>query len=318
MNLQKNHWALEHTRRYLIAGSIAIALTALGVGTNLPSITDSEPWIASSRTARKKNPAPTDPVSMAIAKKLYKRECASCHGDSGRGDGKSAAELDPRPTDLTTGATWAQTDGELYWKITGGRTPMPAFKDLMSDQERWLVVNYVRTLAPKPDVMPPRFDVPKQFRAALSDVMDPYHDLHTALAGNNPTGASAAAAQLLASVQRVKAIDTSALHKTIGRSWTSTLKKLESAAKALSEDTDPVSTQENFAKFSRSMVDAITRFGHTESVPLRIFASPTSDGDPARFWLQHAAQPLNPYGDASSLKSGDPVNTIAARVMQDE
>jgi mono/diheme cytochrome c family protein len=41
------------------------------------------------------------------------------------------------------------TDGELYWQTTYGRRPMPAFRDKLSEPERWEVVDYIRTFAQK-------------------------------------------------------------------------------------------------------------------------------------------------------------------------
>ena len=41
-----------------------------------------------------------------------------------------------------------ETDGELFWKISNGRGPMPPWKHL-PDQERWELVNYIRTLQKK-------------------------------------------------------------------------------------------------------------------------------------------------------------------------
>ena len=39
------------------------------------------------------------------------------------------------------------TDGELYWQTTYGRRPMPAFAHKLSDEQRWKVVDYIRTFA---------------------------------------------------------------------------------------------------------------------------------------------------------------------------
>ena len=49
---------------------------------------------------------------------------------------------------------WQQTDGAIFWKLTEGKTPMPAWGETLSEEQRWSVVNYVRTLAPKPKSNP--------------------------------------------------------------------------------------------------------------------------------------------------------------------
>jgi len=42
----------------------------------------------------------------------------------------------------------AQSDGELFFKTSFGRDDMPEFtKKLLDDEDRWLIVNYIRTLA---------------------------------------------------------------------------------------------------------------------------------------------------------------------------
>lgn len=106
-------------------------------------------WKAPPYKARKKNPITTSPESIALGKKFYKRECHSCHGTEGKGDGPSAKDLEREPGNLSDPEMWKQTDGAIFWKMTVGRTPMPSFRELLTDEERWNVVNYVRTLAPK-------------------------------------------------------------------------------------------------------------------------------------------------------------------------
>lgn len=49
---------------------------------------------------------------------------------------------------MTGPELWHQTDGELFWKITIGRRPMPANRKLLTEEERWHLVNYTRMLAP--------------------------------------------------------------------------------------------------------------------------------------------------------------------------
>ncbi len=78
--------------------------------------------------------------------KLFALQCLTCHGESGKGDGPNAKFLEKRPKDLTDPAVQAQTDGELFWKITNGRAPMPTFDKILNPNQRWMIVNYLRTL----------------------------------------------------------------------------------------------------------------------------------------------------------------------------
>jgi len=104
-------------------------------------------WKAPSRAAARKNPITPDHRSIALGKNVYGRQCLCCHGAQGQGDGPQAKDLEPKPRDLTSDVVTEQTDGTLFWKISHGRKPMPSFEKLTSEDERWDVINYVRTLA---------------------------------------------------------------------------------------------------------------------------------------------------------------------------
>jgi mono/diheme cytochrome c family protein len=110
-----------------------------------------EEWKAPERASRRKNPIPTDGNSIAAGKTVYAKECFSCHGVTGKGDGPAARALPKSPGDLSDPKMWEQTDGALFWKITTGKVPMPYYEKLLTEEQRWNVVNYIRTLAPHPD-----------------------------------------------------------------------------------------------------------------------------------------------------------------------
>ena len=103
-------------------------------------------WKAPARAARATNPVRPDARSLAEGKQIYANECLVCHGASGKGDGSKAGELRTNPGDLSDPRMSQQTDGELFWKITRGRTPMPAYRGRFSEKQRWAMVNYLRTL----------------------------------------------------------------------------------------------------------------------------------------------------------------------------
>jgi mono/diheme cytochrome c family protein len=109
-----------------------------------------EAWTAPSRASRKANPVAVDDQSLATGKALYAKHCLSCHGATGLGNGPAAKDLEKSPGDLSKPKMWEQTDGAIFWKITTGKKPMPSFEALTTEQERWQIVNYMRTLAPKP------------------------------------------------------------------------------------------------------------------------------------------------------------------------
>ena len=78
---------------------------------------------------------------------LYAKNCSSCHGESGRGDGPSGLFMKQKPADLRSGAVRKMSDEELFSRITEGKQPMPGFGKKLSDEERRAVVRYVRELA---------------------------------------------------------------------------------------------------------------------------------------------------------------------------
>lgn len=133
----------------LIAGVLGTALVMAGALAQ-DTKTGVVEWIAPARAAKKKNPIAVDAASLAKGKTLYTKECASCHGNAGKGDGPAAKALEKHPGDLSLPKLWDQTDGAIFWKLTEGRKPMPSNLLTMSEDDRWHVINYTRTLAPKP------------------------------------------------------------------------------------------------------------------------------------------------------------------------
>ena len=102
-----------------------------------------KPWAAPETAVKMKNPTKSD----GSGKDVWGQQCKSCHGAKGLGDGPKAEKLEISAGNFTTAEFAKITDGELFWKITEGRKPMPSFKDKLSDNERWQVVNYLRGFA---------------------------------------------------------------------------------------------------------------------------------------------------------------------------
>ena len=98
------------------------------------------------------NPIPANSESIAAGQEIYSSHCASCHGTTGKGDGPVGLTLNPRPADLSQHAvTGIHPDSQLFEWITNGfpGSRMPAFRTALSDTDRWNLVNFIRTLAPK-------------------------------------------------------------------------------------------------------------------------------------------------------------------------
>jgi mono/diheme cytochrome c family protein len=107
-------------------------------------------WSIVARARKLKNPVPATPAALAEAKPLYQQHCQRCHGADGDGHGEKAPSLSVAPGDFTDVSKMSRvSDGELYWQITYGRLPMPAFKDKIDQEGRWELVDYIRTFAEK-------------------------------------------------------------------------------------------------------------------------------------------------------------------------
>lgn len=97
--------------------------------------------------AKRPNPVPATPASVATGERLFKIYCTPCHGPGGKGDGLVSPKFIP-PPDLTNPSLQkARTDGYIQHVIGTGGAVMPAYGEALSPQERWQVVNFLRSLA---------------------------------------------------------------------------------------------------------------------------------------------------------------------------
>ncbi len=97
------------------------------------------------------NPLPPTEASLARGAALYGQQCAVCHGPAGKGDGPQAAALNPRPVDLRQHVT-AHADAVLFGFMSDGvrGTAMPAYRETLTEEERWHALNYIKSFAGQP------------------------------------------------------------------------------------------------------------------------------------------------------------------------
>jgi mono/diheme cytochrome c family protein len=103
-------------------------------------------WEAPGESKNIPNPVKTDGRTVERGSQLFRLHCVDCHGEAGVGDGKMAKKLGYQPADLTLERLSQQSDGEIYWKISKGREPMPPWEKQLTTRERWDLVSYIRTL----------------------------------------------------------------------------------------------------------------------------------------------------------------------------
>ena len=89
------------------------------------------------------------PDSLSEGMDLYYTSCAACHGARGQGNGPDAASLDATLPNFTDQEYMAnESDADFFAAITQGVPPvMPAYADQMSEEQRWALTNYLRSLS---------------------------------------------------------------------------------------------------------------------------------------------------------------------------
>lgn len=106
---------------------------------------DNTPWVAPENSKTTSNPIEANKISVDKGMKIFNQQCWSCHGKNGNGNGPAAKALKAKPADFSKETFQNQTDGEIYWKISNGRGEMAGYKNSLKDENRWQLVNFLRT-----------------------------------------------------------------------------------------------------------------------------------------------------------------------------
>lgn len=125
---------------------ILFTLTILLAVASIVNAQKAKPWDAPEKFKTMKNPVKTDDASVKAGKVLYDKNCASCHGKAGLGDGPKARGLETFPGDFSKADFQKLPDGELFFKTKTGREDMPKYEGKIDDEGVWQIVNYMRTL----------------------------------------------------------------------------------------------------------------------------------------------------------------------------
>lgn len=135
--------------RPFVLVTAVLAVLTFGFWDNSAAAADSksDKWVSPPQSAAKKNPTASTQESIAAGQKIYSKTCAMCHGKTGDADGPAVIELNIHPAKLSDPQLATQSDGTLFWKITTGKKPMPAYGKRLSETDRWNLVNYIRTFS---------------------------------------------------------------------------------------------------------------------------------------------------------------------------
>jgi mono/diheme cytochrome c family protein len=104
-------------------------------------------WAVPEYTKGLKNPLAGNTAATTEGKVIYGQMCVLCHGITGKGNGEAGLSLEKKPANfLALKDIPNETDGEIFWKITVGKPPMSSYDELLTEDQRWQLVNYIRVL----------------------------------------------------------------------------------------------------------------------------------------------------------------------------
>jgi len=126
-----------------------LVLLALLILTATKGIAQEVNWTAPEYSNSLKNPFLGNQKATAEGKTIYNQMCVLCHGNNGKGNGEAGLTLEPRPANFTALQVKNETDGAIFWKITNGKAPMATYFEILTDDQRWKLVNYIRELEKK-------------------------------------------------------------------------------------------------------------------------------------------------------------------------
>lgn len=111
------------------------------------SLNKQTPWVAPPEADELINPLKDQTAALKLGLKIYSEECVVCHGKYGKAETDISKTLEQKPKNFTKEDFMNQSDGAIYWKLAEGRGLMQPFKTMLTDEEIWSVVVYVKELA---------------------------------------------------------------------------------------------------------------------------------------------------------------------------
>jgi mono/diheme cytochrome c family protein len=121
-----------------------ICLVGFSSEKNVSNHSDQEAWKAPAWADTLKSPFHEEPLTLAQGEELFTLYCATCHGETGYGDGAAGGALGQKPANFHDTLVTSQSNGALFWKLSTGKGNMPPFKDVFTEEQRWQLVAYLR------------------------------------------------------------------------------------------------------------------------------------------------------------------------------
>lgn len=126
------------TMKFLFVSAAVLFLSA-------SLVAQPKPWVVPANFKSMKNPVATGEASNKAGMAIYTKNCASCHGKAGLGDGVKARALKTFPGDFSKAEYQGQSDGDHFYKTKTGRGEMPKYEGKLAEADIWNAVNYMRT-----------------------------------------------------------------------------------------------------------------------------------------------------------------------------
>ena len=139
-------------------------------------------WTVPQQAMQMENPFQNDTAAIEKGANIYQKLCVSCHGVSGKGDPIARKAMNPKPAVFTTNRFQKQSEGTIYWKISEGRGAMASYKNMLSEEERWQLVSYLKSLkqtdisnspVPKADATIDAFPFSQLINAKTTHIINP-------------------------------------------------------------------------------------------------------------------------------------------------
>jgi mono/diheme cytochrome c family protein len=127
------------TMKLFFSGALVLMVSAALVA-------QPKPWVVPANFKSMKNPVAQSDASAKAGLAVFTKNCASCHGKAGLGDGVKARTLKDFPGNFSKADFQSLADGDIFYRTKTGRGEMPKYDGKLSDDDIWNVVNYIRTL----------------------------------------------------------------------------------------------------------------------------------------------------------------------------
>lgn len=130
-------------------GGIAILVLLLMSSPRICSGQSTTKWVAPASADELVNPYKGNSSAAEEGKKIFVSMCVICHGETGKGNGAASVAIMPHPANFLSLQVEDESDGAIFWKMTNGNPPMASYKTMLTDEQRWKLVTYIRKLEEK-------------------------------------------------------------------------------------------------------------------------------------------------------------------------